>query len=179
MVASAAAASGVVAVARGEVGTGGEAGARGEGDVREAGFELLDHPADMGFSCWGPSLDAMFVEAGKALLSTLTDLDKVASSEVLNVELESSDQEGLMYSWLSELLYLFDGEKLIVSQFSVAIKSGAASSSSSWKLKAELQGERYDPERHQINTYVKAVTFHQMEIRRHGSRYSAQVFLDI
>lgn len=141
----------------------------------ERGFEMVDHPADMGLRVWAGSLDELFSEAAFALSSTLTDAARLSGENRMNVTLESADLDTLMYDWLSELLFLFDAEKLLFSRFDVKIeeKNGRE------HLTAELAGERFDNTRHQIHTYVKAITLHQLKIEQRNSNWTATVFLDI
>ncbi len=141
-----------------------------------AGYELLDHPADMGFQVNAPSLKDIFKISAEALTSVLVEPGTVGTSLVHECEIEGEDAEYLLYNWLSELLFLFDAEGLLFSQFEItdlAINGHA-------RLKARLAGEEYDSERHAIQTYVKAVTLHQLSIKPDSdSGFRAQVFVDI
>src|SRR5271170_105570 len=82
-------------------------------------FEILDHPADMGFRACAPNLADLFAQCGKALTSVLVDLESVDGTEMTAVEILGDDLESLLYNWLAEILYLFDGEKKLFSEFVV------------------------------------------------------------
>jgi len=141
-----------------------------------SGFEVLDHPADMGFRAWAPTLTDLFAECARALMSVLVDLDSVTADESVGVEVLGDDVETLLYNWLAEIIYLFDGEKKLFRDFSIL---SHRSSDGTEFLQAELQGEPYDRERHEIKTYVKAITFHQLKVEHTPKGFTAQVFLDI
>jgi SHS2 domain-containing protein len=141
-----------------------------------SGFEILDHPADLGFRAWSPNLPDCFAECARALTSVLVDPELIRASEVKAAEILADDLEGLLYNWLSEILYLFDGEQMLFCQFDIV---GHKANGGVEFLQAELKGERYDPARHAIKTYVKAVTFHQLSIKHAEDEYTARVFLDI
>lgn len=139
-------------------------------------FEILDHPADMGFRAWAPNLPDLFAECGRAVTSILVDLEAVSLTEQTAVEILGDDLESLLYNWLAEILYLFDGEKKLFGEFVIV---NHKNNDGTEFLQAELNGERFSPEKHQIKTYVKAVTFHQLSIVHNEEGYTAQVYLDI
>ncbi len=141
-----------------------------------SGFEVLDHPADMGFRAWAPSLSDLFAECARALTSVLVDLHSIKAEETVGVEVLGDDVETLLFNWLAEILYLFDGEKKFFCNY--AIISHKSTDGTEF-LQAELGGETYNPEKHEINTYVKAITFHQLKVEHTEEGFTATVFLDI
>jgi SHS2 domain-containing protein len=46
-------------------------------------------------------------------------------------------------------------------------------------VKGVAKGEVFDKARHSMKTEVKAVTYHQLEIKEQGGRWQAQIILDI
>ena len=87
--------------------------------VENSGFEVLDHPADMGLEVWAPSLDSLFSEAAMALTDCIFDLDSISQENSCEVSLSSSELDLLLYEWLSEVLFLFDAEGKIYSKFEI------------------------------------------------------------
>jgi SHS2 domain-containing protein len=77
-----------------------------------------------------------------------------------------------MVDWLSELLYLHDVENLLFKGFEIDSvgKDG---------LKAIVKGEPFQEGVHVIKTEVKAVTYHQIEVRREKRGWRARVILDL
>lgn len=140
------------------------------------GFEILDHPADLGFRAWAGNISDLFVECAYALTFILVDLDAISCCETVRLNVLGDDLETLLYNWLAEILYLFDGEKKLFSQFVVLSQKTC---NGAHYLEAELKGEYYCRDKHQIKTYVKAVTFHQLKIECQPAGYTAKVFLDI
>jgi len=141
-----------------------------------SGFEVLEHPADMGFRAWAPTLTDLFAVCARALTAVLVDLESIDADRAESVEVLGDDVETLLYNWLAEILYLFDGEKKLFCEFSIL--SHRISDGTEF-LQAELKGANYDREKHEIKTYVKAITFHQLKIEHTQAGYAAQVFLDI
>lgn len=144
--------------------------------IDDSQIEVLDHTADMGFKVKGESLSAVFELSARALMSILTDVDTVAPKETIPVQVEAADLEGLMYTWLSEILYLFDGERLLFSSFKLESLNLC---DEPLRLSARLSGESYKKDKHSVHTYVKAITFHQMKIIDQPPDCSARVFIDI
>ncbi len=140
------------------------------------GFELLDHPADLGFAAWAPTLPDLFAECALALTSILVDLKEVEPRDFVGVEVLGDDIESLLYNWLAEILYQFDGEGRLFCQCNII---SHVSRDGTDRLQAELRGEAYDKSRHELKTYVKAVTFHQLSVKHEAQGYTARVYLDI
>lgn len=144
--------------------------------IEDSQIEVLDHTADMGFKVKGESLSAVFELSALALMSILTDVDTVAAKETIAVQVEAADLDGLMYAWLSEILYLFDGERLLFSSFKLESLNLC---DAPLTLSARLSGETYEKDKHSVRTYVKAITFHQMKIMDQPPDCSARIFIDI
>lgn len=149
-----------------------------DGTLQSRGFAVLDHPADIGFEAWASTLAQLFEESAAALTSILVDVDDLGDehAENLPVELESGDLEGLMFNWLSEILFQFDCERRIfpIDRVRVSINRTAEL----YNLRADLSG-RTAPQAAYVKTYVKAVTFHQMKIQERDGLWKATVYLDI
>ena len=126
-----------------------------------SGFELLDHPADIGFRAWDPSLPGLFERAAEALTSIIIIPESIEQNHEHRCELEADDRDSLLYEWLSELVFLFDADGLIFRKFSVKLSSEG---SSLWRLTAAMKGEIFSVDKHQVETYVKAITLHQLAI---------------
>jgi SHS2 domain-containing protein len=135
-------------------------------------FRFLNHTGDLGIEIFGLSLTDLFENAGQALFYVITDPSKVHEKIRKEVTLSYSDLETLMVDWLGELLYLHDVEGLLFSRFEVSdIQDG--------HFEARAWGEAFEAGRHGIRTEVKAVTFHQLEVKQQGDRWRARVILDL
>ena len=135
-------------------------------------FEILDHTADIGIIIHGENLKTLFENAGKAFFHLITDLRKVKRRVERRVHIEGESLDRLMVDWLSELLYLHDVENLLFKEFKVESVGGDG-------LKATVKGEPFQDGVHVIKTEVKAVTYHQIEVRQETGGWRAQVILDL
>ncbi|MBP1946943.1 archease [Methanobacterium petrolearium] len=137
-------------------------------------YEYFDVTADVGFRAYGGTLDEAFGNAALAMFEVMTDTSRVKPLIKRDIQLESEDEQALLYDWLSELLFIHDYEGLVFSQFSVKITPG---NSGNIVLHSKIWGEEFKQSNHEIRIEVKAVTFHQMEIKKENG-YMLQVILD-
>ena len=135
-------------------------------------FEFLDHTADIGLIVNGEDLRALFENAGEALFHLITDLRKVRRRTERRIEIGGESLERLMVDWLTELLYLHEVENLLFKGFHVESVGEDG-------LKAEVKGESFREGVHAIKTEVKAVTYHQIEVRKENGHWRAQIILDL
>lgn len=135
-------------------------------------FEILEHPADIGFRAVGRTLPELFENAAAALLTIRADPEEVEPRQEFPIRADGADYESLLVSFLSEVLYLVDGKQLAFHRVRVDALSEAA-------IAATGLGEPNDPARHHVKLIVKAVTWHQLKIEQTADGWSATVYLDI
>ena len=136
------------------------------------GFHILEHPSDTGIEAQGRTLKDAFEFAAVGLLSIIVDMESVVPLEHRFVNLKGTDRENLLVKWLSEILYLYDGEDFLTSSIGITKLT-------STELEAVLAGERVDEKKHRLKADVKAVTYHQLKIEQVADGVLLQVFLDI
>jgi len=136
-------------------------------------FEYLEHTADIKFRAYGQTPEQMLENAAIALFGSMTDLSKVQVKETWKTELKSPDLEQLAYSWLSEIVFLFETESAVFSTFKVNLRQ-----KDGWMLEAEIGGERLDLKRHAFDNEVKAVTLHEFQVKK-NDMWCVQVVLDV
>jgi len=135
-------------------------------------FEVLDHTADIGLIVYGEDLKALFENAGEAFFHLITDLKKVRRRIERRIHIERDSLDRLMVDWLSELLYLHEVENLLFKGFKVESVGEEG-------LRAIVRGEPFQEGVHVIKTVVKAVTYHQIEVRQKNGRWRAQIIFDL
>ena len=135
-------------------------------------FRILEHTADIGFEVFGATREEVFANAGRALMHLMVNLDSIARRDGLQLRADASDMPSLLVNWLSEILYWFDAEGWLFSDFKF-------DELTEHSLAAIARGERFDRRRHQVKLLVKAVTYHQLDLREAGERWRAQVYVDI
>ena len=135
-------------------------------------FEVLDHTADIGLMVYGEDLRSLFENAGEAFFHLITDLKKVRLRTEKRIEIGKESLERLMVDWLTELLYLHEVENLLFKKFQVESVGEEG-------LRAKVKGEAFQEGVHVIKTGVKAVTYHQIEVRKEKEGWRAQIICDL
>jgi SHS2 domain-containing protein len=136
----------------------------------KAGFEEVSHTADLEIKVWGKDMVSLFrsAVAGMFHLSGIEDLEQGVSAVKQNITLDAMDYEGLLILFLEELLYRLTEDYMLY-------EVGKLSISSDFSLKAQLKGN-------QISSYqrdIKAVTYHNLNIRTTPEGYEVNIVFDI
>jgi SHS2 domain-containing protein len=135
-------------------------------------YKLIDHTADIGIEFWGKTKKELFENAVEAMFDLIVDLTGINNVNVKVVTAKGADAEDLLVNFLREALYLFNGKKWIIKQCKLLeMKSG--------QIVAQLQGEPYDSDKHQLKTEIKAVTYHGLSIEKKAQGWKAKVIFDV
>lgn len=122
-------------------------------------FEYLDHTADAKLVAYGNRLEESFENAALAMFNLMIDTSLIKDKVEREVELNSESLEWLLHDWLSELLYLFEVDGIIFGKFKVEDITDN-------NITGKAYGEYLDPGEHIIDTHVKGVTLHDLQIKR-------------
>jgi SHS2 domain-containing protein len=139
-------------------------------------FEFLEHMADAYIAAYGKDLVEAFENAALAMFDVMTDIEKVAPEVKDSIEVAAEDEYALLYSWLEALLVKFDIENILYSKFKILDFS---QTEEGFRLKAEIWGEKFNPQKHMQKVGVKAVTYHMMEITKETGKVVLKFILDI
>jgi len=143
-------------------------------------FEFLEHTADLKFRATGGTLDECFENSARALWTAILKLETVTPMEQREIVSEATSLEVLLHDFLSELLFLFETQEMVFNDFRVKIRGDVKiRKDSSYILNATVGGEKINPERHKIETEIKAITYHEMLIVEDEEGWSATVLCDI
>ena len=137
-----------------------------------AGYELVDHTADIGLHAWGTTPAEVFEQAARGLFSLICDPPEIDERETVEVALEAEALDLLLAAWLNELLYIFEARRLVLSQFEV-LDLGERT------LRARVTGEPLDPGRHVMCGGVKAATLHELSLEPRDGGWEGFVILDV
>ena len=137
-------------------------------------FELLDHPADIGFRARGATLAELFSNCAHALVFIVLDPSNIHLTQSVSITSEGRDRESLLVNWLNEVLYYTDSRRLALGAFQIA-------SLTDTRIDAVALGEPRDREKHSPKLDVKAVTYHQLKIFQGAgaTAWTAEVYVDV
>lgn len=84
-------------------------------------FEVIDISGDAGIRAYGESLEDLFVNAAMGMYSLITDPAAVREERHIALDIESHSLEGLLVSWLNELIFHFDtygfvGKRIVITE---------------------------------------------------------------
>ncbi|HEY88929.1 MAG TPA: archease [Thermoflexia bacterium] len=131
-------------------------------------WEELEHTADLALHLWGVDLADLFATAARGMFALLVDLEHIPLTEERWFALQAEDVEILLVDWLNELLYWgereelaaykeFDFVELTPTSLQVRVRGGPAT---------EYHG------------YIKAATFHNLEVRATEKGYETEIVFD-
>jgi len=143
--------------------------------VCEKEFEYLPHTADVIVVGYGKSLEEAFANAAKGVFNIITDIKKVEPKECREVVDEADDLEQALYKWIDDLLLYFDAEGMVFSEFSVKLEKD----NDKIKIVGKACGEKFNPEKHEHGTIVKAMTYAEMEIEKVNDYWRVKFVVDI
>jgi SHS2 domain-containing protein len=134
-----------------------------------AGFEILEHTADVGIRAFGDSLPELFEQATRGL-ANVAGIWATGEGEQVEVAVEGDDLGGLLVDWLSEILWLHDSRDMLLTSVDVAwVDRGVKGN-----VRLLARGSRSA-----TGTQVKAVTYHQLRVERIATGWEADVYLDV
>lgn len=137
-------------------------------------YKFLPHTADVKFQAFGKTLEEAFENCAYALTDTIAELKDIKPKVEKNIKIESESQESLLYDFLEQFLILLDSESFLLSK----IKDLKIIKNKKIKLQATLIGDTH-PEKYEIKTYIKAMTYQEMFIKQEKGKFIIQVILDI
>jgi SHS2 domain-containing protein len=140
-------------------------------------YEFLEHTADVQIRAWGENLKEAYEQAALALQATISpNTEKIDSVSKKELKITAEDREALLFDFLSEFLYIFDVERLIFGNINV---ERIEKTNEELTLKAILYGEKFNSDKHDIGTEVKAITYSYMKIEEKEDKTEVEVVFDI
>jgi len=136
----------------------------------ESGFREIDHTADVEIEVWGKDKASLFEKAAQGMYHLSHIREKETKAEIIShsFQLSERDLESLLVAFLSELLFYLETQQLMFDQFSLDFEEEHF-------LRAQLEGLRIAG----LDRDIKAVTFHELEIKRQNSGWAVNVVFDV
>jgi SHS2 domain-containing protein len=131
------------------------------------GFRYLDHMTDALIEAYGSTLDEAFENSAYGLVNTMFDLSNVSADLEVKIEANGYDLHSLLYDWLEKVMLIVLTDNFILSCFKVMIShANNMDDSDAYFLRSKVRGERLDLKKHSFKVEVKAVTYHEMQIKQ-------------
>ena len=135
-------------------------------------YELLEHTSDIGILARGSTREEALLAASEGLSNILVNPAGFRPLEERYFKAGGRDEAALILNWLNEIVFFFDTEGMVFVEFEIQ----------SWtqnEILGRAKGERFDIDRHEFRTAVKAATYHQFESHETAQGWEIQVFVDV
>ncbi len=140
--------------------------------VDQKRYRTLNRSSELAVKVFGKTQGELLANSAFALFDIMTDVEKVQVQEHLTLEVEGTDRDDLMVNWMRELLYLYQGSGYVLREFQPReVKENY--------VRAEVSGEKFDPDRHEIRREIRSVLYDQSRMVKTGDQWTAQVILEL
>jgi SHS2 domain-containing protein len=152
------------------------------------GFEEISHTADWSVRVWAQDLPSLFAEAARAMNSLSGTVMGSGPRLKRTFESVAPDSESLLVAFLSELVYYQEQENLAFDEFKIEVRkpvlplsstSGTLVSSTAIskgeKLKVEMEGAQIVS----VDKAIKAVTYHNLQIKETNEGFETTIVFDV
>lgn len=133
----------------------------------ERGHREVEHTADWGLDVWAADLPGLLEEAARGMFELMGAAASDEDRCHRQLEIAADDREQLLVSFLEELLFLVESEKLAIDGFLLKLAGN--------KLLARLEGGAIVSQ----DKEIKAVTFHNLEIGETERGLEARIIFDV
>jgi SHS2 domain-containing protein len=136
-------------------------------------YRITKHQSELAVRVTGDSQADLFTNSAVALFDVMVaEPEKIDSKERLPLEVEGTDRDDLMVNWVRELLYLYQGSGYLLREFLIREVKDTV-------VKAEVAGEKIDPDRHEIQQEIAAVAFHKSRMEKTGNQWTAHLIFEL
>jgi SHS2 domain-containing protein len=135
-------------------------------------YRVTTRQSELAVKVTGGSQADLFANSAFALFDVISDVEKIEIKERLPLEVEGADRDDLLVNWMRELLYLYQGSGYLLKEFVIREVKDTS-------LKAEVCGEKVDPDRHEIKQEIAAVAYNQSRMTKTGNQWTAQLIFEV
>src|SRR3954453_14423063 len=135
-------------------------------------YRITPHHSELAVKVFGSSQNELFANSAWALFDVITDTEKIELKERLPLEVEGTDRDDLLVNWVRELLYFYQGSGYLLRDFRMLELGDKV-------LKAEVSGEKIDPDRHEIKREIVAVAYDKSRMAKTGEQWIAQLIFEV
>jgi SHS2 domain-containing protein len=135
-------------------------------------YRLFNHTADLGIDVFGKTQADLFSHAALALFDLMIDAAGMQAPQDRKIVIEGADRTDLFVNFLREILYLFNGDGLVLTACRIVQIRAKF-------LRAAIQADPYDARVHRVKTEIKAVTYHQAAVVKTDAGWRGRIVFDV
>ena len=139
-------------------------------------YKFLDHTADIAVDVEADALEELFIASANSWRDSISDDKNSISTERRSLVLSEDDLEILLVSFLTELNFIYQFESWLMDSLN---HLQISHKNESWYLGAEILGHKFNQNEVNLKAEIKAITYHQMEIKERGGKFSTRIVFDI
>lgn len=139
-------------------------------------YQFIEHTADIAVEISANSIEDLFSTSCYAWRDAALEIKNSSSTDEQIISLSADSLEELLVQLLSELNFLLSTKHWV---FNSVKRIEFLSEEKSNKLFITILGESFDNDIHHFKVEIKAVTFHQMKIKKKGDGYFTRIVFDI
>mgnify|MGYP001119430430 CR=1 FL=1 len=136
--------------------------------IKDAGYRELAHTADWELEAWAPDLTGLLEQAARGMYAISGTRLDAGERHTRLLDLRALDAESLLVRFLTELLWLGQQDGLAFDTFLFTLSPG-------WSLQVALGGGCIAS----IEKDIKAVTYHNLVIRRLSRGLAVNIVFDV
>lgn len=140
--------------------------------MKNKNYKLIPHPADICVEVHGKNLKELFLNSAEAMISELGKIKKKSGTKNITIKINGVDRESLLVNWLQELLYNFYVMGLI-------FLCGKIKKLTEKELSADVKFLKFKEGNFVPVKEIKAVTYHDVLIKRENKNLSVRIVFDI
>ncbi len=131
-------------------------------------YEILEHPADLKIRAYGQNLSELFNNVLLAMTEAMKP--RVIEQNFISqkIDLKANNLENLLIDFLSEVIYQTDLNNLVYSRAEFDKIN-----------EQELSGKIFGQKIKTLETEIKAVTWHDLEVKKENNQWRAILIFDL
>jgi len=135
-------------------------------------FEYEEHTADIKIIGYGNTPKRAIEALMLGMLNIIYNIDKVKIEEQKEINFSADDILDVIFNLGTKVLDVFYVDKFAIGDVRVKnLRKIRKEKKVFWSVRVGLFGEKYDKEKHGFKKEVKAVTYHELDIKRIRKAY--------
>ena len=131
------------------------------------GYREIEHTADWELEVWAPDLQTLLEQAARGMYALSGISLENSAAQRRELALQADDPESLLVLFLGELLHFIERENLGFDEFQIELDG--------YLLHARLSGTPLS----KIDKEIKAVTYHNLQVRRSATGCRVNIVFDV
>jgi SHS2 domain-containing protein len=132
-------------------------------------YEELEHTADWAIRVIGNDLSHLFTRSSNAMLDLMKIVPVDGTPVSREVQLQAPDTEGLLVSWLEEILFLIDTEHVAPVSCTCRVSKDGQ----------QLNGEIQTLPMMSMRNSIKAITYNELNVLQTNDGFEVQIVFDV